>query len=300
MASLVAVVGLVIYKVGGVLEYRETREYKITSKGYTKEAYDVMVEKLSDANLKYILKEDRIDYIKDIIEDKYYIDENFHEYISFYEQNSKWSFSDVVALVNVGAITAWYEGAVKADTSLKEKMLVNKFNVLDDTYEPEVIKQFSSTYAYGEVSAEKTTYDAFIKMADAARKDGVTLILTSGYRTREKQTNVYEDMKSSKGEAYADEYAARPGSSEHETGLSLDILTYNAYTETFKETKAYSWLHKHAHEYGFIERYPEGKKYLTGYEAESWHYRYVGVNLAKKVKNEGITYDEYYAFYIDR
>ena len=137
-------------------------------------------------------------------------------------------------------------------------------------------------------------------MADDARKENITLVLTSGYRTREDQTNIYESMKNSKGETYADEFAARPGSSEHETGLALDIMTFNAVTETFHETETYKWLHKHAREYGFIERYPENKEYLTGYERESWHFRYVGVDLANKVEEEGIAYEEYYAFYIDK
>lgn len=280
------------------IKYHNTVEYKFIEKGYDLESYKLIEEKCSDEHREYLLNNDKIDYIKYIVGDKYYIDKNFEKYLSFYEENSKKSFSDIVALVNVEATKKWYEETHTTDTTNKYEILVNKFNSLPEGYDAGNIKTFSSTYAYGTVKAEETCYEAFINMANAAKQDDVTLILTSGYRTRESQTSIYNNMKNSKGEAYADEYAARPGSSEHETGLALDILTYNAYTETFKTTKAYEWLHEHADGYGFIERYQEGKEYLTGYAAESWHYRYVGVELAKKVKEEGITYDEYYAFYM--
>ncbi len=280
------------------VKYRNTEEYKFIEKGYEPSTFKLITEKCSDEHKAFLLNEDKIDYIKYILGDKYYIDKNFEAYLEFYESNSKYTFEDVIALVNVGATKPWYEGVKTTDTMDKYAVLVNKFHVLPEAYEVGTIKTFSSTYAYGTVKAEETCYNAFIEMAKSAKEDDITLILTSGYRTRESQTSIYDDMKNSKGADYADQYAARPGSSEHETGLALDILTYNAYTETFKTTKAYEWLHAHAHEFGFIERYEEGKEYLTGYSAESWHYRYIGVDLAKKVKEEGITYDEYYAFYM--
>lgn len=278
--------------------FKQTIDYELQKIGYEKETIDLIKTKLKDENIEKIKNNDKIDYIKDIIKEKYYLDNHFDDYLTFYENNSKKSFKDIVTLVNIGATKGFYEDTKETDTSLKEAILVNKYNTLPKDYNPGNIKKFSSTYAYGEVSAEENCYNAFIQMAKSAKKDGITLILTSGYRSYEKQKKIYDDMKKQKGQEHADKYAARPGSSEHETGLSLDILTYNALTETFKETETYAWLHEHAHEYGFIERYEEGKEYITGYSAESWHYRYIGEELAKKVKEEGITYEEYFAFYI--
>lgn len=285
-------------KVKNHQEYMTTLEYKILDKGYDLETFKLIEEKLSKENLEYILKEDKYDYLKKIIGEKYYIDEYFHKYLDFYSKNDKKDFKDVVALVNVEATRPWYEDPVVTDTSKNEKILVNKFYKLPDDYSPGTIKTFSKTYAYGEVKAEENCYKAFIEMANAAKKDGITLILTSGYRSSESQKAVYDDFKNKKGIEYADEFAARPGHSEHETGLALDILTYNAYTNTFKETEAYRWLQSHASDYGFIERYKEGLEYMTGYAPESWHYRYVGTEIAKEVESLNITYDEYYAFYI--
>lgn len=285
-------------KIYETYEYHKTSEYKLIEKGYEADTYDILSKKLSKENMNYILKEDKIDYITDLVEEKYYIDSHLHDYLTYYEENNKKSFTDVIALVNTGADKEWYEETKDADTTDKYTMLVNKFNKIPDDYDPGTIKKFSATYAYGEVHAEETCYNAFITMAKAAKEEGITLILTSGYRAHDKQQKIYDDMKNSKGEDYADKYAARPGFSEHETGLSLDILTYGGLTDTFKTTETYAWLHKNAYKYGFIERYLEGKEYLTGFEAEAWHYRYLGVDLATKVYEEGITYDEYYAFYM--
>lgn len=286
------------FKINNIIKYHQTLEYKFLKKGYDIDTYEIINDKLNNENIDYLLKNDRIDYIGEIVGQKYFIEDYFYDYLSFFEENNKKSFNDVVTLINVGADKEWYEKTLITDTTKHPAILVNKFNALPEDYKPSVIKKFSSTYAYGDVSAEETCYNAFINMAKSAKKDGITLILTSGYRTHERQKAIYENMKKTKGQAYADEYAARPGQSEHETGLALDILTYNGNTATFKETETYKWLHTHAHEYGFIERYEENKEYITGYEAESWHYRYVGEEIARHIKELEITFDEYYAFYL--
>ena len=136
-------------------------------------------------------------------------------------------------------------------------------------------------------------------MFNAAKKDDITIILNSGYRTYEEQKNVYEDYKNTKGEEYADGIAARPDFSEHQTGLALDIITYGATGKTFDTTSAFKWLMNNADKYGFILRYPKDKEEITGYSYESWHFRYLGKELASEVKKSGLTFDEYYAYYLD-
>ena len=136
-------------------------------------------------------------------------------------------------------------------------------------------------------------------MWSAAHEEGIYLIIVSAYRDYDSQVQVYNDYQESKGTNYADSIAARPGYSEHQTGLSLDIYSKDStVASTFKNSKAYEWLINNAHKYGFILRYPDGKKKITGFNYESWHYRYLGEELATKVYNEGITYDEYYAYYL--
>lgn len=296
----IAILAFLGFELYDYYKYTKTDEYILLNKGYEKATVELFEKKLSKENLEYILNEEKIDYIKEIVKEDYYIDEKFEDYLDFYEENGKKDFKDVVTLVNVEATRNWYDDIIETDTSKNELVLVNKFYRLPEDYDPGTIKKFSSTYAYGEVRAEETCYNAFIEMANSAKKDGITLILTSGYRSHVDQKSVYDDFKRRKGEAYADEYAARPGHSEHETGLALDIFTYNGLMETFKTTPTYAWLKEHAKEYGFIERYKDGEDYITGYAPEAWHYRYVGEDVAKEIESLGITYDEYYAFYIAR
>ena len=304
---LVLVLVVIVVLVIGVhkikeYKYHQTYEYKLLEVGYNKDIVSNLVEKLSNDKLDGLLDSEQKDYINDIINEKYYLDKNYDKYIKYYEENRDVSFSDVIAVVNVGADKDWYQDIKTTDVSNKYEMLVNKFYALPSDYDVGITKKFSATYAYGSVSAEETVYSEFIAMANAAKADGVTLVLSSGYREHGYQEKVYNDMVYSKGKSYADDYAARPGSSEHETGLALDILSTGegAYTNNFDKTEAYRWLQVHSQEYGFILRYPDGKEHITGYKPESWHYRYLGVDLATKVKNEGITYDEYYAFYMDK
>ncbi len=284
-----------------IYKYHQTDEYKLLELGYSEKSVSNILTKLDKSDVDKILSKTKINYIDEVLNQKYFLKKHLFDYIEYYSNNTDKSFYDVIAIINVGSDKPWYQGSVEADTTKGEMILANKFHLLNNDYDAGEIKSFSATYAYGTVKASKVVYDAFIKMANEAKKDGVTLVLSSGYREHSYQEKLYNDMIKSKGQEYADKYAAKPGASEHETGLALDILSTGkgAYTNNFHETEAYAWLCDHAHEYGFILRYPEGKEYLTGYNPESWHYRYLGVELATKVKNEGITYDEYYAYYLD-
>lgn len=298
LVFLLTLVGINIYK---TYKYHQTYEYKLLQVGYTKDQVGTILGKLKEEKILLLIASEKKDYVLDIINAKYYLEKNYNTYLSFYEKNKDTSIDDVIARVNVGAIRDWYQDATSTDTSKGYSMLTNKFHLLPSDYKVDSIKTFSATYAYGTVSAEETVYNQFISMAKSAKADGVTLVLTSGYRTREKQEKTYNDMLKSRGQEYADAYAARVGASEHETGYALDIVSNGkyVYTTNFHESPAYEWLSKNAADYGFILRYPDGKEYLTGYAPESWHYRYVGVDLAKKIKSEGITFDEYYAYYLE-
>ncbi|MBU3806119.1 MAG: M15 family metallopeptidase [Candidatus Fournierella pullistercoris] len=146
--------------------------------------------------------------------------------------------------------------------------------------------------------------DAYIAMKDAAAKDGVDLLLCSGYRSVDYQSRLFEAEKQewiakgySEEEAYnkAKTEVAVPGYSEHSTGLAADIVTPSHQTldEAFGRTDAGKWLAQHAPEYGFILRYPENKQAITGIIYEPWHFRYVGVENAKAIAASGLTLEEY-------
>lgn len=146
-----------------------------------------------------------------------------------------------------------------------------------------------SSHAPGGLTSE--TQAAFNKMKAAAAKDGISLWNASGYRSYWYQSTLYWNYVSRDGQAAADRYSARPGHSEHQTGLALDI---NNPSSSFNGTKEAKWIAAHCAEYGFILRYPKGKESVTGYMYESWHVRYVGKELAKKITDSGLTMEEYY------
>ena len=133
-------------------------------------------------------------------------------------------------------------------------------------------------------------------LADA-KKAGFILDAFSGYRSYDYQKTLYENYVARDGQDAADRYSARPGYSEHQTGLVYDIGEVGKeslwLTETFGETEAGRWLRDHAHHYGFIMRYPQGKEDITGYMYESWHFRYVGVEVATTIFEQQSTLEEY-------
>ena len=137
--------------------------------------------------------------------------------------------------------------------------------------------------------------DAFESLSAAAQKEDLNIIAMSTYRSYTYQVNLYNRYKKQDGEAKADTYSGRPGQSEHQTGLAVDVYNKEEDYTKFHKTKEFLWMKDHAHEYGFILRFPEGKENETGYTYESWHYRYVGKDIAKYIKEHDISFEEYYA-----
>ena len=129
-------------------------------------------------------------------------------------------------------------------------------------------------------------------MVEAAREDGVDLCVWSPYRTYEMQERLFKNRVNKEGgdEAKAAQAVARPGTSEHNTGLCAD---FNMASSRFEKTEMFTWMCEHAQDYGFILRYPEKKIDITGVMYESWHWRFVGINRAKEINNLNVTLEEY-------
>ena len=180
--------------------------------------------------------------------------------------------------------------------------LVNKTYYLPDTYIPSDLVRADVEYSFGDAEVEKALLRqeaavALEKMFQAAAEDGIELFAVSGYRSYERQVEVFNAQVAKSGEEYAMSVVAVPGQSEHQTGLAMDISAHSVQfelTESFKDTAEGQWLAEHAHEYGFILRYPEGKEDITGYSFEPWHFRYVGANIAKTIYDKQLTLEEYF------
>ena len=147
-----------------------------------------------------------------------------------------------------------------------------------------------STYNPGGLLTDFTTN--FEKMKNDALAQGINLYVVSGFRSYQTQANLYNRYVARDGQAQADRYSARPGHSEHQSGLAADI---NSVDTSFENTPEGKWLNENCSKYGFIIRYPKGKESITGYIYEAWHIRYVGVDVASKLYNNGnwVTLEEY-------
>lgn len=296
---------LIIGIVGGIYGYKKYQEkinsdeYKLTELGYSETEISGIVS-LEREYIDIILGREYNKFLPEIFKEKYFILENLDKYLSYKAElnNKDTPLSQIVAYVNTRANEEFYSNPKPTDLSKGYLMIVNKFNYLEEGYEPEDLTKMGLQYAFSGKTLREEVYESFKGMVKDAKALDLTIVANSAFRDYDYQNKLYNDYKDSRGKKYADSYAARAGYSEHQTGLAIDVSTLNSTLDNFDETEEFLWLKDHAHEYGFILRYPEDKEEITGYNYEPWHYRYVGVEVATEIKNLGITFDEYYAYYL--
>ncbi|MGA8941511.1 MAG: M15 family metallopeptidase [Thermoactinomyces sp.] len=169
-------------------------------------------------------------------------------------------------------------------------LLINPDHPLPKNYRPEnLVSLYNQKHKHfqladTDIKIDKTVFEAMEAMFTAAQNDGLQgFIITSGYRTREEQREIFSNT--------TDRTAAKPGESEHETGLAFDVAVMG--NKNLELTPQFKWLSQHCAEYGFILRYPKGMEDITGYPYEPWHFRYVGKENATIVMGKGITLEQY-------
>lgn len=178
-------------------------------------------------------------------------------------------------------------------------ILVNYDNPISDNYKPNLVKT-----QYLEQSIDKRAAEPLNQLVAACKKAGYQPLPCSGYRSKEEQVQILEDKvqeyqnigySREDAEKEARKWITEPGESEHHTGLAMDIidLDYQILDEKQKDTGTQKWLMEHCWEYGFVLRYPENKKDITHIDSESWHYRYVGKEHAKRMHDTGLCLEEY-------
>lgn len=234
--------------------------------------------------------------ITSLKDERYFIKKNMNRYLKYAKKNQ--SSSEIIRDVNCNLDKKQYQDTEEANINQNSLTLVNKYYYLTQDYIPADLITLNAKYNTGPNNKlKKEAADAFMKMSDAALLDNVIIKNASGYRSYEYQVNLYNNYVNKDGKNLADKYSARPGFSEHQTGLCTDI---NQIDIGFEKTDAFKWLDKNAYKYGFILRFPKNKENLTGYQYEPWHYRYVGTSAAQVIKKENLTLEEYHAFYVNK
>ena len=228
----------------------------------------------------------------------YYKKEYLNRYIDFKNNNPELSYEDVVTRVNIGLDKPFYNKPNYSDYLNSIYILINKYIKVPDNYKPNdlvLMKDFSKDNIY----LVKEAYDNFIHMASAAKDSGLNIRVISAYRDVLYQEELYSKYREQDSIETVDTYSARPGFSEHHTGLCIDIDNITTSYEYFEYTDEYQWMTNNSYKYGYILRYPKNKEHITGYMYEAWHFRYVGKKAAKYIHRNNITYDEYFVRFIE-
>ena len=258
--------------------------------GYNLNDIEVIQNKISNVDVKeYFLKE-KYDNISSYINALNFIPKNISRYVAYHNRNQNMTYDNTVLNVNMNLDYDFYTNVNTLHNYLDITTLVNKYNKLPDNYEIDDLVVLDNEYSNKGEKVRKVIYNDLKKMFDDAKKDNINLNVISGFRTYEKQDTLFNNSIKKNGIDHALIYSSKPGYSEHQLGLAIDI---NSVEENFKNTNEYKWLKNNSYKYGFIERYPENKEYITGFGYEPWHYRYLGVDITTRIFTENITYEEY-------
>ena len=252
-----------------------------------------------------IENKDKVDNTKELTELEkakkdldYYIDEYENDYKEYREKNQDLSIEKVITNVNIGLNYDYYTHTKATKDLNTNTILVNKYNYLTEDYVPENLQTVDKKYSSKTLQLVDYAKEAFEDLSEAASKENYTVLAMSSYRSYQYQYNLYNRYVSIDGVEAADTYSARPGYSEHQTGLAVDVYNGKEDFTNFEKTKEYSWMQDNAYKFGFILRFPKDKVLETGYQYESWHYRYVGKEIAKYIHDNNLCFEEYYATHL--
>lgn len=264
-------------------------------KGYSGKEINY-ITKLSEKNIEKLKNRDYVDI------SKYYNISNFDvdkidRYNIYYEKND-YDIKDVVTYVNINLDLPVYSDTTEVKDPDSLLVLVNKYNGLPSGYEPSDLAYVPGAYG-NNVPMRKVIKEPFLELQAAAKKEaGINFMPTTAYRGEVFQRTLYNNYVASDGKDAADTYSARPGYSEHQTGLSIDLKNTNISGSTRLSNSDFDWLSNNAYRWGFIIRFPKDKTYITGYQFENWHIRYVGLEAAKIIYDENLTLEEYIDLYV--
>lgn len=258
----------------------------LNNKGYTNTEIEVIYENLSQEQIGYLISRNYIN-ITEYLKYPYFDFSKLDRYVT-YQKTNNIEIKDTIIKVNIGLDNDFYTNTVTIENPDNLLVLVNKYNQLPSDYIPNNLTQLKCNSKYQLQQEAAVSFDCLV---DAAKTENVNIYPYSAYRSYEYQNKIYNRYVKKDGQELADTYSARPGYSEHQTGLSIDIrsIGYNRIKES-----DYEWMKQNAHHYGYIIRYPENSTNITGYQEEPWHLRYVGVEAATEIKQLGITLDEYH------
>lgn len=263
----------------------------LLEKGYSADEINQIYEYMSDKNIAKILTNNKVDL------SKFYQISNFDfdkidRYLA-YQTSQGIEMKQAVTEVNLNLDTDFYTNIETIEDPSSITVLVNKSHALPADYVPEDLVSIPS---FPNLQIKDDAVDDFENLLAAAKLDNVIIIPYSTYRSYDYQEGLYNKYLQTDSQEEVDTYSARPGHSEHQTGLALDVRSSSHWSNLTNSD--YEWMLNNSYKYGFIIRYPKDNSRITGYQEEPWHLRYIGIEHATKVHELGITFDEYCDIYL--
>lgn len=270
----------------------------LLKKGYSNSDISLIITHGTDSDVTEFIKRDKVRYLEEFYTIDYAKIKYYDRYVAYSDLTGD-DEEDVVIKVNLDLDKEDYTDSYEVG-SFSTDMLVNKHRHLNKDFEPDNLVKIDSKYASeNSFKINRVVMNAFKELYDAAESEGYNLVINSAYRSYEDQEEISNTYLKSYGQSYVDKYVAKPGYSEHQTGLAFDIGSRNS--KTFVNSKEYVWLKDNAHKYGFILRFDKRYEDLTGFKNEPWHYRYVGKEIAQYIyEHNNMSLEEYYVLFLDK
>ncbi len=270
---------------------------KLLEIGYSNSDINLILAHGNNDSVTRFTKREKIKYLEEFFNVSFAKLDNYDRYVAYSDETGE-DEETTVLFVNLNMDKeAYTESQLIEEFSVD--MLINKHRNLNKDFVPENLSKIDSKYASEDgMKASRLAINAFIEMSKAAKKDDMDIVINSAYRSYEDQEKISNTYLELYGQGYVDKYVAKPGFSEHQTGLCFDIGSRNS--KVFAESNEYKWMLENAYKYGFILRFPKKYELITGFRSEPWHYRYVGKNIAKVIHDEDITLEEYFVRNLDK
>ena len=270
---------------------------KLIKIGYSNNDINIILAHGNDQSVTNFTKREKVKYLEEFFDVDYAKLDNYDRYLKYSDETGE-NEETVVLLVNLDMDKEYYKDSTLVE-DFSTDMLVNKHRHLNEKFVPDNLVKIEAPYTLEkDLKCSKVALDAFKKMSKKAKEEGYEIVINSAYRSYQDQKEVEDLYLKSYGQEYVDKFVAKPGYSEHQTGLAFDVGSRK--TNIFANSKEYDWMVSNCYKYGFIYRFQKKNEDITGFRSEPWHFRYVGEKIAKYIYENDMTLEEYWAIYLDK
>lgn len=272
---------------------------KLIKKKYSTRDISIILAHGNDTSVSDFAKRPKVKYLEEFYSYDFAKLENYDRYVKYMDEVGDDEETTVIK-VNLDLDKSPYQDAIKV-TDKTKLVLANKHHYLGKEYIPNNLASIPQKYTIDgddNTKGTKEAVDAAIKMIEAAKKEGLNLLVNSGYRSYTDQEETYNTYLSLYGESYVERFVVKAGYSEHQTGYAFDFASGNS--NIFQNSQEYQWMIKNSYKYGFCYRFLKSKEEITEIRHEAWHFRYVGTKAAKIMDKEELSLEEYYAKYVEK